>query len=197
MRVHRALDEVLRGKGTLHVLRTLCHHPQTSFNAPQLARIGKVSLSHVQSALVTLEGQGLVFRTVAGRSHQWSIERRNALLPALRALFDAEGRLDEGLFGDLEDGLRAAPIRRAVVFGSVARGDERGSSDVDLLVEMKTEGDREKVWDFLLPLSSKIRERYGLNLAPILLSPSSRRGSMSPSFLAAIDREGRTVGGAA
>jgi DNA-binding HxlR family transcriptional regulator len=197
MRVHRALDELLRGKGTLHVLRTFCRHPETSFNAPQLAKLGKISLSHVQSALVTLEGQGLVNRTVAGRSHLWSIERGNALLPALRALFEAEGRLGDGLFGDLEDGLRAAPIRRAVVFGSVARGDERGSSDVDLLVEMKTERDRERVWDCLLPLTSKIRERYGLNLAPILLSPTSRRGSMSPSFRAAIDREGRAVGGAA
>jgi predicted nucleotidyltransferase len=197
MRVHRALDELLRGKGTLHVLRTFCRHPETSFNAPQLAKLGKISISHVQSALVTLEGQGLVNRTVAGRTHLWSIERGNALLPALRALFDAEGRLDQGLFRDLANGLRAAPIRRAVVFGSVARGDERGSSDVDLLVEMKSERDRERAWDYLLPLTSKIRVKYGLNLAPILISTTSPRGSLSPSFRAAIDREGRTVGGAA
>ena len=197
MRVHRALDELLRGKGTLHVLRTFCRHPETSFSAPQLAKIGGVSLSHVQSALLTLEGQGLVDRTVTGRSHLWSLERGNALLPALRALFEAERRLDDALFGDLDNGLRAAPIRRAVVFGSVVRGDERASSDVDLLVEVKTERDRERVWDYLLPLASKIRERYGLNLAPILISPTSRRGSTSPSFLAAVDRQGRAVGGAA
>jgi predicted nucleotidyltransferase/DNA-binding HxlR family transcriptional regulator len=197
MRVHHALDELLRGKGTLHVLRTFCRHPESSFNAPQLAKIGKISLSHVQSALETLEGQGLVNRAIAGRSHLWTIERGNALLPALRALFDAERGLEEGLFGDLEDGLRAAPIRRAVVFGSVARGDERGSSDVDLLIEMKTERDRERVWDHVLPLTSKIREKYGLNLAPILICPTSRRGAMSPSFRAAIDRDGRSVGTAA
>jgi predicted nucleotidyltransferase len=125
------------------------------------------------------------------------VHRGNALLPALGALFDAERRLEEGLFEDLENGLRGAPLRRAVVFGSVARGDERGSSDVDLLVEMQTERDRESVWDHLLPLSSKIREKYGLNLAPILTSRTARRGTMSPSFLAAVDREGRAVGKAA
>lgn len=37
---------------------------------------------------------------------------------------------------EAEPGLRARGIRRAAVFGSVARGKERSDSDIDILVEI-------------------------------------------------------------
>ncbi len=37
---------------------------------------------------------------------------------------------------EAEPALRARGIRRAAVFGSVARGDERPDSDIDILIEV-------------------------------------------------------------
>jgi predicted nucleotidyltransferase len=38
---------------------------------------------------------------------------------------------------EAEPGLRARGIRRAAVFGSIARGDDRPDSDIDILVEFE------------------------------------------------------------
>lgn len=86
MKVHQPLDDILRGKGVLNVLRLLCRHPDTPFTAPELARTSGMALSQAQAALAILESQGMVDRSVAGRSHLWSIRQGNALFHPLRAL---------------------------------------------------------------------------------------------------------------
>ncbi len=193
MKLHQPLDDLLRGKGTLHVLRVLCRSPQEGFAAPDLARRGGLALSHVQGALALLESHGLVDRRVAGRTHLWSIVSGNVLVPPLKGLFDVERGLSEQLQRDLADGLRRTPVRRALLFGSVSRGEEKGWSDVDVLIELRKAADRERVWDSIIPLASQVRGRYGLNLAPIVLAPSEERGAMSPSFLATVNREGKVI----
>lgn len=195
MRLHRPLDDLLRGKGTLHVLRELCRRPFRALSAPELARAGGLALSHIQGALGVLESHGLVDRHVVGRRHLWAIVGDNALLPGLMSLFEHEGKLPEDLAQELTRGLASAPVRRALLFGSVAKGHEQGWSDVDLLVEIGSERQREPVWDALLPLTSRIRERFGLNLAPIVVTPRQERTSMSASFLATVIREGRVIRG--
>lgn len=193
MRLRLPLNDLLRGKGTLHVLRTLCLRPGRSSSAPELARAGGLALSHVQGALAVLESHGLVDRHVTGRTHLWSIAAGNTLLPALKALFEAEGRLPEELKRELAAGLRSPSVRRAILFGSISRGEESGWSDVDLLVEIASERQRERVWDLLLPLATRIRQRFGLNLAPIVVTPDQERGSLSPSFLAAVVQGGQVI----
>lgn len=194
MRIHNPLDDILKGKGALRVLRVLSRYPGSTFSARDLARMGGLSLSHVQGVLAALEGEGIIQRQVAGHGHMWSIVTGNAMLPSLQRLFDHERKLEEALMADLARGLRGTSVRRAVVFGSVARDEEKGWSDVDLMVEVKGERDREKVADALFPLSDHIRERFGLNLAPIVVTPSEVRSSLSRSFLKSVNRDGKVVG---
>src|SRR5437763_3469043 len=47
-----------------------------------------------------------------------------------------------------ESALRARGIRHAAVFGSVARGDNRADSDLDILVEFEPEADG-SVYDYM------------------------------------------------
>jgi len=47
-----------------------------------------------------------------------------------------------------EHALRARGIRHAAVFGSVARGDNRPDSDVDILVEFEPEADG-SIYDYM------------------------------------------------
>lgn len=47
-----------------------------------------------------------------------------------------------------ESDLRARGIRHAAVFGSVARGDNRADSDLDILVEFEPEADG-SVYDYM------------------------------------------------
>ena|SRR5882757_3245426 len=49
---------------------------------------------------------------------------------------------------EAEPALRARGIRRAAVFGSVARGDERPDSDIDILVEFEP-GREGTIYDYV------------------------------------------------
>jgi uncharacterized protein len=49
---------------------------------------------------------------------------------------------------DAEPALRARGIRRAAVFGSVARGDDRPGSDIDILVEFEP-GAEGTIYDYV------------------------------------------------
>lgn len=49
---------------------------------------------------------------------------------------------------EAEPALRARGIRRAAVFGSVARGDARSDSDIDILVEFEP-GAEGSIYDYM------------------------------------------------
>lgn len=190
MRIHSSLDSILRGRGTLHVLRQFCLRPGSEFTAAELARSGGLALSHVQGALALLERHGLVDRHVRGRSHYWSLERGNLLIEPLRALFQTEQDVSSRLNQVLEAGLRGLPIRRAVLFGSIPRGEDTGWSDVDLFLEVASEEDRESVLDGLVPLLRLVRDTFGLNLSPVVVRRSRRVDRVSRSFLREVELDG-------
>ncbi|MDE1821696.1 MAG: nucleotidyltransferase domain-containing protein [Euryarchaeota archaeon] len=132
----------------------------------------------------------MIDRRVVGRIHQWTLEPKNALLGPLRALFRAEEALESELKRELTEGLRSPRVRRALLFGSVARGTEKGWSDVDILIELRRASDRQGVEDLLFPVRQKIRDRYGLVLAPLIVTRDDLHGRISPSFLESVEREG-------
>jgi predicted nucleotidyltransferase len=72
----------------------------------------------------------------------------------------------------------------AVLFGSVARGDDDLESDVDLLVAL-----REPELHHRVALAERLRKRTGLTLQVIALQDALRR----PSLLVEILRDGRVL----
>jgi predicted nucleotidyltransferase len=72
----------------------------------------------------------------------------------------------------------------AVVFGSVARGDDYSESDVDLLVGLRAPGLRSRV-----ALAERLRKRTGLPLEVVGLEDALRR----PSLMVEILRDGRVL----
>lgn len=81
---------------------------------------------------------------------------------------------------EAEPALRARGIRRAAVFGSVARGDDRPDSDIDILVEFEP-GQEGTIYDYvalkefvagLFDRPVDVIDRAGLK--PHLRAPSAR-----------------------
>jgi predicted nucleotidyltransferase len=193
MKIHQPLDGILRGRGSLALLRIFCHYPGTSFTGRELAKLTRLSVSHVQLTLGALETEGLVRKSRAGNSLLWSARPNNALFEPLRRLLLAEEAIPTQLLEDLRTGLQRSRILRATVFGSVSRAEETARSDVDLLVELVREADRPAVEELLLPLGDEVRERYGVGLSPLILTKSEARDPSKSDFLSRVRKDGKVV----
>jgi predicted nucleotidyltransferase len=89
------------------------------------------------------------------------------------------------ILGSLRGALRTEPgVSMAVVFGSVARGDDHAESDVDLLVALRDPGLHPRV-----ALAERLRKRTGLKLEVVALEDALRR----PSLMVEVLRDGRVL----
>jgi hypothetical protein len=96
------------------LLRVLLLHGDAPFHQRELARLTGAGLRSVQAETRRLEGMGLVISDASGNFFVRSFAVPELLRDALAA------------FGD--------DIVAALLYGSTARGEERASSDIDLLV---------------------------------------------------------------
>jgi len=98
----------------------------------EVARLAERSQPAVQRILDRLVEHGVVHRSVAGRSHTYTLNRAHLAAGAIEEL----ANLRLALFARLREeigGWVVAPVH-ASVFGSVARGDGTAESDIDIFV---------------------------------------------------------------
>lgn len=127
----RSLAGIFATSTLAKLLTVLTLHPGRSFFQKELVTATGSSLYLVQRELKRLEGVGLISRAVRGRQVEYTINEGHPAFSGLRdALLNTIGLADV-----LRDALAgAAEVRLAFVFGSVARGEDRPDSDLDLLV---------------------------------------------------------------
>lgn len=122
MRFHDQLDDLLGSRLRVRLLRVLARGASSGLTGRELARLCGSSPSQAAASLRELEESGLLVREIAGRSHVWRMVEGHALAPVVTSLFRAEAESFSALRSDLEGLIRGLPVRRAVLFGSVARG---------------------------------------------------------------------------
>lgn len=114
------------------ILATLYGRPDEEFYLRELARVAATTASSLQRDLAALVGAGIVLRTLRGHQVYFRANRACPVFDELRGLvvktFGVADVLKQAL-QSLADGIEAA-----FVYGSVARGEERAASDIDLFV---------------------------------------------------------------
>ncbi len=151
------------------------------------------SPSQTNQALVSLANEGLAAHEVAGRAHVWRISAGHVLVAPLQRLFEDEASLPRLLKRDIQKALEGLPVDRALVFGSVARGEEQPFSDIDLFVQVRTEAAREVVAEALARASQRFAERFGNSLSNLVLTRAHLSRRFNPALLETIERDGIPV----
>ncbi|SOY68623.1 conserved hypothetical protein [Cupriavidus taiwanensis] len=126
--MHNALlGELFGGEKRLALLRALYLTPGKQYAPTELARLSGSNTGNVTHWLKRWTEVGLAIRSQDGRNIRYSASNS----PLLAGLTDIVRRSDAGL----EDVRNALPVEVeiAVVFGSVARGEEQATSDLDVL----------------------------------------------------------------
>lgn len=84
-------------------------------------------------------------------------------------------------------------VSSLVLFGSVARGTERPSSDIDLLVVVDKKEDKRGVTESILDLSVELASVLGNSLMPVVYSIQEASGKKGSPLFKNIEAEGRAL----
>jgi predicted nucleotidyltransferase len=190
MRFRRPLTELLGSPIRVDLLRALSRARGEALSGRELARRASASPSQANEHLRSLETQGVVRSQTIGRVHAWSLSPEHALADTLQRLFDEEPAISDQLRARLEAVLRPLPIERAILFGSVARGDERAESDIDLFIETRGKAEKEEVAEALGRASQEFVLRFGNPLSNLILTRAEVERGYNPELLSSIEREG-------
>ena len=108
------------------------------------------SLWTVQEALKTLALLGIVETQTIGRAGVHTINEQHAAVAPLRALLDPVAALRDAV-----SSVTGNDVSAVILFGSIARGEARSGSDIDLAVIAPPS------WDKRVALEDSVRTRLG------------------------------------
>jgi len=165
-----ALGDLLFGQTRSRILALLYGMPDQSFFTRQIARQIDTSAGTVQRELETLSQLGLIERSASGKQVFYQANRNHPAYAELHSLIAKTS----GVFHLLRSAL--APLAKkiifALVYGSMARGDENAGSDVDLLVIGNVSMD-----ELLAQLASAERD-LGRSINPTVYSPKEFKAKL-------------------
>ncbi|MGH8764963.1 MAG: nucleotidyltransferase domain-containing protein [Burkholderiales bacterium] len=146
------------------VLARLLLHPEESLHVRELARaLGKPPGTLLRE-LNALAGAGVLLRRAVGNQVHFQANPASPIHEDLRAIL----KKTVGVADVLREALSplAAKIRAAFIYGSVARGDERAGSDLDLMIV--GEPSFAEVTTSLAPAQQLLRREVNPSLYPAL-----------------------------
>ncbi|MDO8806177.1 MAG: nucleotidyltransferase domain-containing protein [Elusimicrobiota bacterium] len=190
------LEDFLGQKSKVTILRIL--YRGTEFTGREIARKADLSPRAAQQALQELYAAGIVHRKTAGASYLFSLNRtRYVVKNMLSPLFESEG----GLFGAMIEELRKALPNKGVVslivFGSVARGEGRQGSDLDIMLVLEDSLDVRKITAGIQDKSGEFLAKFGMMLSPHVIRRRDfvARFDKKDKLIQNVIKEGRVISG--
>jgi predicted nucleotidyltransferase len=135
MKFHLYLEQVLGSKACISILRAMVRYKGKIFTVRGLAETANVSRSETAVLVEQLEKYGIVNIQPVGKSYQLSLNENSYILnKIIKPILRAEEKTLEELIYILKKHLNNKHIISAAIFGSIAKGEEKVDSDIDLLV---------------------------------------------------------------
>lgn len=186
-----SLGTLLLGKTRLSILSLLLPQPDRRLYLREIVRITGAGQGAVQRELEKLTRVGILTKRREGNLTYYQANRMSPVLDDLRGLVEKTA----GIPGAVRSALLplADSIDHAFLYGSLARGEERGTSDIDLMVIGEA--------SFLDVVSavSPLQETLGREVNPTVFTQAEFRQRMEEGdhFVTHVMREGKTdlIGG--
>ncbi|MGP1676787.1 MAG: nucleotidyltransferase domain-containing protein [Burkholderiales bacterium] len=163
-----SISDVLFSGVQQRVLGLLFGQPDRSFYANEIERLGMTGRGALERELKRMTASGLVNMTVIGRQKHYQANRNSPIFQEIRGI-------TLKTFG-MSDVLRVAlsqyadAIRCAFIYGSVAKGTDTATSDIDVMVV--AEG---LSYSELFEALTKAEETLGRKVSPTLYSTEDFR----------------------
>jgi len=167
MTLHDYASQVLGNRFTIKVLKNLLRYRGKVFTIRELARVSGISHPQVSKLVKELEAAGVVKLKPIGKAYQITLNEESYILKSMiEPVFRAEHETVNHLISTIRPFFHNRKIASAAIFGSVARGEERSTSDVDLLVVTE---DKDIANECVARASTATLSTFGTALSPFIM----------------------------
>lgn len=190
MKFHISLLDVLNSKTKVKIIKFLLTH-EASMSEREIASILKISHMSVNRTMRELADMNFVDFVTIGKAHLWKVNSKSYAFKVLSVLIKGVSIIKEPLEDLKNTLLRNLPktlIRRAVLFGSVAKGLENTNSDIDVFILVKNKRSKEVLEFSIEKLSNICFEVYGNRLAPYILTEQEMKQKKNLRIISEIDK---------
>lgn len=190
MKFHISLLDVLNSKTKVKIIKFLLTH-EASMSEREIASILKISHMSVNRTMRELADMNFVDFVTIGKAHLWKVNSKSYAFKVLSVLIKGVSIIKEPLEDLKNTLLRDLPktlIRRAVLFGSVAKGLENTNSDIDVFILVKNKRSREVLEFSIEKLSNICFEVYGNRLAPYILTEQEMKQKKNLRIISEVDK---------
>lgn len=168
MQFQQPYDTLLNNTHKIRLLRFFCRKGGEWVGRRVAAKLAMNPVTAHKALRELHQATVLEFRKV-GSNFLYSLRDEHYLVrEVLRPLFDREAKARERLLATLKNGLPAQlqpHVVTAAIYGSIARGQERPASDIDLLVLVDSSPAKQPVHDALDRVGETIMQAFGNPLA--------------------------------
>jgi DNA-binding transcriptional ArsR family regulator len=126
------LSNILFSGSRRSILALLYGHANEQFYLREIARRAGTGIGATQRELGQLTDAGLLHRVRRGNQVYYQANRKNPIFSELKSILAKTSGIRDILHAALTS--LKDRIKLAFVYGSIARGEEKASSDVDLMV---------------------------------------------------------------
>lgn len=169
MRFEQPFDTILDSSAKVRILRFLCRKGGI-WSGNRIAAEAGINSMTAHRALRELRQATLLNVRKIGNSFAYSLRDQHFLVRRiLRPFFDREEKLLDRLpelLGETLQRAERAKVITVAIYGSVARGEERPTSDVDLLVLVESEKEKRQIQSALDRFCESVMEEFGNVPAP-------------------------------
>ena len=168
MRFHGYQERIVGSKSKVRLLRVLFNFSDSEFTGDDLARKAGVSKPAAHEALSELAVENVVSRRVAGRAYLYSLSPKSYSAKLVAPLFRPEDSPLEEMARVVRKRLSAVPLVSAILFGSIARGEEEEQSDLDLYLVVRSNVERKKAEAKISELNRLTTDYFGNRLSAMI-----------------------------
>lgn len=175
MVIEKALDRILNTPSKLKIIRLFISKRQDFVaTGREIARKTGLSPPGAHTALKELYAEDILKRDIIGKQHLYrlNINNRNVkniLIPAFTKEISVKKDIANFLKGKIKEYKLTNEIVSLLLYGSICKGTDTPSSDVDVAVVTGDDVNLEKIETaFIDKISSEFHEYFGLHLDPYI-----------------------------
>jgi len=189
MKFHISLFNVISSKTKVKIIRFLIDH-EAFMSEREIASVLNVSHMSVNRTMRELADTNFVHFVKIGKAHLWRVNRKSYAYKVLSEIIKGISSIKEPLEDLKKTIMRNLPrtsIKKMILFGSITKGTESASSDIDIFILVKDIKSKEKLEPSIEKLSNICFEKYRNNLAPYVLTENEMKKKKNLKIISEIN----------